>query len=44
MKITMLGVLGLIAIAALLVYAGYELRGMEQKPQSSPNPTLPPNS
>lgn len=44
MKITMLGVLGFIAIATLLVYAGYELGRMPEKPQSPLNPTLPPNS
>ena len=38
----MLGVLGLVAIAALLVYVGHELRRVQEKPQSLPIPSMPP--
>lgn len=41
MKITLLGVLVAVAIAALLVYAGYELRRSEEKRPPFPNPNPP---
>jgi len=43
MRITLLGVLGALAVAAFFVYVGYELhrRGEKREPSSS-NPATPP--
>jgi hypothetical protein len=44
MRITLLGVCGCLAMAALLVYVGYELhRVMEAKPQVEPKLEPPVN-
>jgi hypothetical protein len=44
MRITLLGVLGLLALAALLVYIGQEFHGKSKKnEQLPPNPILPVN-
>jgi len=44
MRITLVGVLGFVAIAALLVYVGYEWHRMTQEKQPLPltNPIAPP--
>ena len=43
MRVTLLGVLGFLAVAALLVYAGYEWHRVSlEKGQSQPNPDPPP--
>jgi hypothetical protein len=44
MRITLLAVLGFLAVAALLVYAGYELhRTIQEKGRPQPNPEPPMN-
>jgi len=43
MRITLLGVLGFVALAALLVYVGYELhRTTKKKEPPTTNPMPPP--
>ncbi len=43
MRVTLLGVLTLVGIAVLIVYAGYELHrtSQERNAQSQQNPNLP---
>jgi hypothetical protein len=43
MRITLFAVVGFLGIAALLVYAGYELRKAQEKGRAQPNPALPTN-
>jgi hypothetical protein len=39
MKITLVGVLVLLAVGALLIYAGYELHGLlQEKTEENPGP------
>jgi hypothetical protein len=43
MRITLLGVLGFLAVAVLLIYAGYELhRTTEEEKEAPPKPPNPP--
>ena len=42
MRITLLGVLGAVALAALLIYVGYELNRTSGKREPPPPPPPPP--